>query len=525
MTSDLYQYRILILDFGSQYTQLIARRVRELGVYCQLLPADVDEQMIVNFAPSGVILSGGPESVTQSGSPRAPEIVFQLGCPVLGVCYGMQTMAVQLGGQVSAGGTGEFGRAVIQLHQPDVPLFQSVAADEFSTPDQYDVWMSHGDAVTHLPDGFTVLCSTGTTPIAGMCDQQRKFYGVQFHPEVTHTPAGITMLANFVFEICQCEASWTSAAIIEKSIADIKATVGDGHVLVALSGGVDSAVVAALIHRALGRQLTCIMVDTGLLRHNEAQSVQQVFKEQGLMHVIVVDAKTEFLNALQGVTDPEQKRKIIGTLFIRVFEREAKKLENVRWLGQGTIYPDVIESAKNHAAKGHVIKSHHNVGGLPEDMDFQLIEPLRELFKDEVRVIGKALGLPEALIHRHPFPGPGLALRIIGAITPEKVSLLQRVDKIFIDALIDCGWYGKTHQAFAVLLPVNSVAVKGDGRHYGPVVALRAVSTADFMTASWTELPYAFLAEVSLKIVNQVPEISRVVYDITGKPPATIEWE
>lgn len=524
MLKDIHYHRILILDFGSQYTQLIARRVREIGVYCELMSCDVDEQTIGNFNPHGIILSGGPETVTLSSALRAPYIVFEIGCPVLGICYGMQTMAYQLGGKVDMTAKAEFGHAELRILKPDL-LFENIE-DRISAEGVplLDVWMSHGDVVTELPPGFEATASTDNSYYAAMSDFKRRFFSLQFHPEVTHTPQGNRILTQFVKDICQCRATWTTKNIIEESVHEIRNKVGNGKVIVGLSGGVDSAVTAAIVHKAIGDQLVCMLVDTGLLRLNEADEVLRVFKKHMCVKVICVNAKERFMKALEGVLDPEEKRKIAGEQFIRVFEAEAKKL-NVNWLGQGTIYPDVIESAKTKTGKGHVIKTHHNVGGLPLKMDLQLIEPLWELFKDEVQKLGLELGLPYDLVYRHPFPGPGLAIRILGEIKAEYVDILQRADAIFIEELKKHNYYCAVSQAFAVFMPEKSVGVKGDTRHYGYVVALRAVQTVDFMTAQWAELPYEFLARVGQRIINEIKEISRVVYDITNKPPATIEWE
>ncbi len=524
MTTNIHKHKILILDFGSQYAQLIARRVREIGVYCELMPCDIDEKSIVDFAPQGIILSGGPETVTVDHTLRAPEIVFKLGCPVLGICYGMQTMALQLGGQVDTTAKAEFGYAQVRIDKSD-SLFENIQdhLSEKGVP-LLDVWMSHGDVVTRLPKGFETIASTENSPYAGMADFERHFYGLQFHPEVTHTMQGLRILANFVKNICGCEATWTSANIIEENIRDIREKVGNGKVIVGLSGGVDSAVTAAILHKAIGEQLTCVLVDTGLLRLNEADEVLRVFQKNMKVKVICVDAKDRFMKALKGASDPEEKRKIAGEQFIRVFEEEAKKLD-VKWLGQGTIYPDVIESAKTKTGKGHVIKTHHNVGGLPEKMDLKLIEPLHELFKDEVRKLGLELGLPADMLYRHPFPGPGLAIRILGEVKLDYIDILQRADAIFLEELRAHDLYDEVSQAFAVFIPMKSVGVKGDARHYGYIIALRAVKTVDFMTAHWAELPHAFLSKVSHRIINEIKAVSRVVYDVTGKPPATIEWE
>ena len=523
--ADIHAHRILILDFGAQYTQLIARRVRECGVYCEIHPWDISEQAVRRFAPRGVILSGGPESVTAEKPPRAPEVVFCLGVPVLGICYGMQTMAQQLGGQVLAGLTREFGYAELTVTGESRLL--AGLSDRIDAQGRaiLDVWMSHGDRVTQLPDGFVATAASGNAPYAGMSDERRGFYGVQFHPEVTHTLQGARILERFVREICGCDALWSVGNIIEDAIERVRAQTGEGKVLLGLSGGVDSSVVAALLHRAIGARLVCVFVDHGLLRLGEGDQVMQTFAQNLGVRVIRVDAAERFLVALKGVTDPESKRKIIGRLFIEVFEEESGKLKDVAFLAQGTIYPDVIESAGAKTGKAHVIKSHHNVGGLPAHMNLRLVEPLRELFKDEVRRLGTELGLPHAMVYRHPFPGPGLGVRILGEVRKEYADLLRRADSIFIEELRRHDLYDRTSQAFAVFLPVRSVGVMGDGRRYDYVVALRAVETIDFMTAHWARLPYDFLDEVSRRIVNEVPGISRVVYDISGKPPATIEWE
>ena len=522
---NIHAHKILILDFGSQYTQLIARRVREIGVYCEIHPWDCNEAYIEGFAPRGIILSGGPETVTLADTPRAPDRVFSLGVPVLGICYGMQTMAEQLGGKVEACSHREFGYAQVRARGHSQLLLD---IQDHATPEGHgllDVWMSHGDQVTRLPDGFKVIASTETAPIAGMADEDRRFYALQFHPEVTHTLQGQRLLSRFVTEICGCEALWTTRNIIEDSIETLRAKLGDEEVILGLSGGVDSSVVAALLHRAIGQRLTCVFVDTGLLRQNEGDQVMATFAKHMGVRVIRVNAEDRYLAELKGVTDPEQKRKIIGRLFVEIFDEEAAKLTDARWLAQGTIYPDVIESAGSKTGKAHVIKSHHNVGGLPEHMKLKLVEPLRELFKDEVRKLGLELGLPSEMIHRHPFPGPGLGVRILGEVKKEFADLLRKADAIFIEELYRHHLYDKTSQAFAVFLPVKSVGVMGDGRRYDYVVALRAVETIDFMTARWAHLPYEFLDLISRRIINEVPGISRVTYDISGKPPATIEWE
>ncbi len=522
---DIHAERILVLDFGSQYTQLIARRVRELDVYCEILPWDIADSRVREFDPRGIILSGGPESVTLDTPPRAPDIVFELGVPVLGICYGFQTMAAQLGGEVATSTRREFGYARVQVVGGS-SLLEGIEdhADEHGEP-QLDVWMSHGDRVEALPPGFEVIAATDSAPLAGMADQGRNFYALQFHPEVTHTHQGKRILHRFVRDICGCQGLWKAGNIIDDAIATVRKTVGDGRVLLGLSGGVDSSVVAALLHRAIGNQLTCVFVDTGLLRHNEGDEVMATFGEHMGVRVIRVDAAERFLSALEGVADPEDKRKIIGREFIAVFEEEGGKLEGIDFLAQGTIYPDVIESAGASTGKAHVIKSHHNVGGLPEHMRMTLVEPLRELFKDEVRQIGLELGLPYDMVYRHPFPGPGLGVRILGEVRPEYADLLREADHIFISELRAAGLYDKVSQAFAVFLPVRSVAVMGDARKYDYVIALRAVETVDFMTARWAHLPYEFLGHVSNRIINEIDGISRVTYDISGKPPATIEWE
>jgi GMP synthase (glutamine-hydrolysing) len=517
--------KILILDFGSQYTQLIARRVRECGVYCELHPYDVSDQFIRDFAPLGIILSGSPNSVTENISPRAPQAVFELGVPVLGICYGMQTMAAQLGGAVENGLVREFGYAEIRARGHS-ELLRDI--EDRHTAEGYgmlDVWMSHGDKVTQIPPNFKIIASNAATPIAGMADEARKFYALQFHPEVTHTLQGKAILSRFVHDICSLAADWNMPDYADEAIGKIRSQVGSDEVILGLSGGVDSSVAAALIHKAIGKQLTCVFVDNGLLRLNEAEQVMQTFANNLGVKVIHVDASKEFLHHLAGVSDPEQKRKIIGREFVEVFQRESEKLPNAKWLAQGTIYPDVIESAGAKTKKAHTIKSHHNVGGLPETMKLKLLEPLRELFKDEVRELGVALGLHHDMVYRHPFPGPGLGVRILGEVKKEYADLLRRADAIFIEELRIAGWYEKTSQAFAVFLPVKSVGVMGDGRTYDYVVALRAVVTSDFMTAHWAELPYNLLGKVSNRIINEVRGINRVVYDVSGKPPATIEWE
>jgi len=523
--------KILILDFGSQYTQLIARRVREAHVYCELHPWDMGEADIRAFDPAGIILSGGPNSVYEEETPKAPPVVFDLGVPVLGICYGMQTMAAQLGGKVESGKVREFGYAEIRA-QGHSKLFEGIQ-DKTNAQGHglLDVWMSHGDKVAAMPPGFSAVASNESTPIAAMADEARRYYAVQFHPEVTHTPQGKAILARFVHDICGCGQDWNMPDYIGEAVEKIRNQVGDEEVILGLSGGVDSSVAAALIHRAIGDRLTCVFVDNGLLRLNEGAQVMETFGNNLKMKVIHVDAGGEFMKHLAGVTDPEQKRKVIGREFVEVFQRESAKLEQAKWLAQGTIYPDVIESASAKTKKAHTIKSHHNVGGLPESMHLKLLEPLRELFKDEVRELGVALGLPPAMVYRHPFPGPGLGVRILGEVKREYAELLRRADAIFIEELNNTkdasgkSWYELTSQAFAVFLPVKSVGVMGDGRTYEWVVSLRAVQTQDFMTAHWAHLPYELLGKVSNRIINEVRGINRVVYDISGKPPATIEWE
>jgi len=517
--------KILILDFGAQYSQLIARRVREAKVYCELHPFDVSDSFVREFAPRGVILSGGPASVYDEATPKAPEAVFKLGIPVLGICYGMQTMAAQLGGQVENARVREFGYAELRArgHSRLLEGIQDRVNGE--QHGLLDVWMSHGDKVTALPPGFKVIASNEATPIAGMADEAHRFYGVQFHPEVTHTRQGAAILDRFVHGICGCGSDWSMPDYLGEVVGKIRREVAKEEVLLGLSGGVDSAVAAALIHRAIGAQLTCVFVDTGLLRLNERAQVMETFSRHLGVKVDLVDASERFLAALAGVADPEDKRRIIGREFVDVFQAEAKKFPKVKWLAQGTIYPDVIESAGAKTKKAHTIKSHHNVGGLPETLHLKLLEPLRELFKDEVRDLGLALGLPPEWVFRHPFPGPGLGVRILGEVRREYADLLRRADAIFIEELRSAGWYDQVAQAFAVFLPVRSVGVMGDGRTYEHVVALRAVQTSDFMTAHWAPLPHDLLAKVSNRIINEVRGINRVVYDVSGKPPATIEWE
>ena len=523
--ADIHADRILILDFGSQYTQLIARRVRELGVYCEIHPWDMSDAALGAFGARGVILSGGPASVLEAAAPAAPRRVFELGVPVLGICYGMQTMAAQLGGKVELGSVHEFGYAEIRARGHSALLRDIEDRVSAEGHGLLDVWMSHGDRVTALPPGFKLIASTRDVPMAGMADEARHLYALQFHPEVTHTTQGTRIYARFVHEICGCANAWTADHIIDDAIARVRAQVGEGRVLLGLSGGVDSSVVAALLHKAIGPQLTCVFVDHGLLRLDEGDAVMRVFAKNLGVRVIRVNAAERFLGALRGVSDPEAKRKIIGRLFIEVFDEEAAKVSGVDFLAQGTIYPDVIESAGASSGKAHVIKSHHNVGGLPAHMKLKLVEPLRELFKDEVRRIGLELGLPAEMVQRHPFPGPGLGVRILGEVTMAAADTLRKADHIFIEELRRAGWYERTSQAFAVFLPVKSVGVTGDGRRHAPVIALRAVETVDFMTARWAHLPYELLDVCARRIVNEVEGISRVVYDISGKPPATIEWE
>ncbi len=530
--------KILILDFGSQVTQLIARRVRDAGVFSEVFPFDVSDEFVRNYGAAGIILSGSGDSTLEGDSPRAPQAVFELGVPVLGICYGMQTMALQLGGAVDPGHVREFGYAEVQVHG-NSPWLEGIR--DFSNADgaaMLKVWMSHGDHVSGLPPQFALLGSTPSCPIAAMADEARRFYGIQFHAEVTHTAQGKAILGRFVHEICGCQSDWNMTDYIEEAVANIRQQVGSDEVILGLSGGVDSSVAAALIHRAIGAQLTCVFVDHGLLRLNEGDMVMDMFADHLGVKVLRIDASEQFMQHLAGVTDPEQKRKIIGREFVEVFQVEAGKLANARWLAQGTIYPDVIESA-GKGKKGHTIKSHHNVGGLPETLNLKLLEPLRELFKDEVRKLGVALGLPFDMVYRHPFPGPGLGVRILGEVKAQYADLLRRADAIFIEELRNgtmdlpdqdsetppANWYHATSQAFAVFLPVKSVGVMGDGRTYEYVVALRAVQTQDFMTAHWAHLPHALLGKVSNRIINEVRGINRVVYDISGKPPATIEWE
>jgi GMP synthase (glutamine-hydrolysing) len=517
--------KILILDFGAQYTQLIARRVREAKVYCEIHPWDVDDAFVRRFGAQGIILSGSHLSAYDEATAKAPKAAFDLGVPVLGICYGMQTMAQQLGGRVEAGTVREFGYAEVRA-RGHTKLLDGI--EDYRTAEGHGmlkVWMSHGDKVTELPAGFRLMASTDACPIAGMADESRRFYGVQFHPEVTHTRQGTKLLHRFVRDICACRGDWNMPDYVSEAVSQIKSVVKGEEVILGLSGGVDSSVAAALIHKAIGEQLTCVFVDHGLLRLDEAKQVMDTFAKHMHVKVVHVDASAQFLKALKGVADPEEKRRIIGRLFVEVFQKESSKLSQAKWLAQGTIYPDVIESAGAKTKKAQTIKSHHNVGGLPETLCLKLLEPLRELFKDEVRELGLALGLPREMVFRHPFPGPGLGVRILGEVKPEYVNLLQRADHVFIQELRSSGWYDKTSQAFAVFLPVRSVGVMGDGRTYENVVSLRAVQTSDFMTADWAPLPHELLARVSNRIINEVRGINRVTYDISSKPPATIEWE
>ena len=516
---DIHADRLLILDFGSQYTQLIARRVREHGVYSEILPCDVDPARITDFSPKGVVLSGGPESTTDAAGWTIPKEVYDLNVPILGICYGMQALAQELGGRVESSQLREFGHADLVI-EDDSSLLAGL-----SETGSLSVWMSHGDRVVELPPGFQVIGSSAHAPIAAMANDERRIYGLQFHPEVTHSEGGSEMLARFAHGICGCGREWTPENIIDDAIHEVRKQVGDGQVLLGLSGGVDSSVVAALLHEAIGDQLVCVFVDNGLLRLNEGVQVMETFAQNLGVRVIRANAEDRFLTALKGEADPERKRKIIGRTFIEVFEEEAAKLSDVRFLAQGTIYPDVIESAGAASGKAHVIKSHHNVGGLPEDMRMELVEPLRELFKDEVRILGVTLGLPPSMVYRHPFPGPGLGVRILGEVHKRSADILRKADHIFIEELRKADLYDKVSQAFAVFLPVNSVGVVGDQRRYAPVVALRAVETIDFMTARWAHLPYEFIERVSGRIINEIEDVSRVVYDVSSKPPATIEWE
>lgn len=520
-----HEQRLLILDFGSQYTQLIARRVREAGVYCEIHPYDMSDDAIKAFRPMGFILSGGPESVTLEQTPRAPQLVFEMGLPVLGICYGMQTMAAQLGGEVGGSEKKEYGYAQVSVLGSSVLLHGIVDGYDKDDKPVLDVWMSHGDRVDRLPEGFVAIAGTPSAPLAAIANDEKKFFGLQFHPEVTHTQQGKEIIERFTHEICGCESLWTPGNIIDDIVDTVRKDVGDDEVILGLSGGVDSSVVAALLHKAIGDQLTCIFVDNGLLRLHEGDQVMETFAEHMGVKVIRIDAEDRFLDKLEGEGDPEQKRKIIGNMFIEIFEEEAAKVKNGKWLAQGTIYPDVIESAQVKHGKAHVIKSHHNVGGLPEHMKLKLLEPLRELFKDEVRRLGDALGLPHKMVYRHPFPGPGLGVRILGEVKKEYADILRQADAIYMEELYRHDLYDKTSQAFTVFLPVKSVGVVGDARAYEYVVAIRAVETVDFMTANWAQIPYDVLGIISSRIINEVRGISRVVYDISGKPPATIEWE
>jgi GMP synthase (glutamine-hydrolysing) len=517
---DIHSEKILILDFGSQYTQLIARRVREAHVYCELHPFDMELSAIREYAPRGIILSGGPKSVYDHEAPAVEEALFELGVPVLGICYGMQLLARHYGGRVVPAGKREYGHAELTAAGNPGPLFEG-----FFVEDKSPVWMSHGDHVEQIPANFEIVATTDNAPVAAIQDLSRNLYGVQFHPEVNHTPRGEMIIDTFVRKICNCKGQWTPGHIIEDAVSRIRRQVHSDQVVLGLSGGVDSSVAAALIHRAVGDQLTCVFVDNGLLRLAEGDQVVATFTENMGVKVVRVDAEDRFLSALQGVTDPERKRKIIGNLFIEIFEEEASRITNATWLAQGTIYPDVIESAGGKTGKAHSIKSHHNVGGLPEFMKLKLLEPLRELFKDEVRAIGEELGLPRQMVWRHPFPGPGLGVRILGEVKKEYADILRHADAIYIDELYANGYYDKISQAFAVFLPVKSVGVMGDGRTYEYVVSLRAVETKDFMTADWTKLPYELLSRISSRIINEVRGVNRVVYDISSKPPSTIEWE
>jgi len=522
---NIHNDKILILDFGSQYTQLIARRIREIGVYCELLPYNVSPHFIEKFKPNGIILSGGPDTVNHAGSARAPDIVFKLNVPILGICYGMQIMAVQLGGDANSAEKAEFGFAQVRARNKS-ELLRDIN-DEINAAGHgfLDVWMSHGIEVSTLPKDFKLIASTDNCPIAGFENEKKHYYGLQFHPEVTHTKQGKAILERFVTSICKCKKNWTTENIIDSILNKIKDQVGDNKVLLGLSGGVDSSVLAALLQQAIDDQLTCVFVDNGLLRFNEGDEVMKTFTENMGVKVIRVDSQQYFYEKLSNENDPENKRKIIGSAFIDIFKQEAQKLKDIKLLAQGTIYPDVIESAGAASGKAKVIKSHHNVGGLPENMQFELVEPLKELFKDEVRTIGVKLGLPEKMLYRHPFPGPGLGVRIIGQVKEEYVDILKQADRIYIEELNKHDLYNKVDQAFAVFLPVKSVGVTGDERRYDYVIALRAVETVDFMTARWARLPYDFLDYISNRIMNEIPRVSRVVYDISGKPPSTIEWE
>ena len=522
---NIQHHKILILYFGSQYTQLIARRVREIGVYCELVPYDINKHFIKKFSPNGIILSGGPDTVTEDNSAKIPQIVFDLNIPILGICYGMQTMAVQLGGSAKNANKSEFGFAKVRARNHSKLLDDINDYKNSNGHGMFDVWMSHGIEVTKLPPGFELIASTDNCPIAGFANETKKYYGLQFHPEVTHTKKGIKILERFITVICKCDQKWTTENIIDDLLQKIKSQVGQQKVLLGLSGGVDSSVVAVLLNKAIGEQLTCVFVDNGLLRLNEGDQVMHTFKENLGVKVIRVDCQEYFFKKLIKENDPERKRKIIGNSFIEIFDKEAQKLKDINFLAQGTIYPDVIESAGASSGKAKIIKSHHNVGGLPKEMKFNLVEPLKELFKDEVRNIGVSLGLPKKMLYRHPFPGPGLGVRVLGSVKQEFVDILRQADYIFMEELMRFNLYDSVNQAFAVFLPVKSVGVTGDERRYEYVIALRAVETIDFMTAIWAKLPYDFLDHVSNRIMNEIKHVSRVVYDISGKPPSTIEWE
>ncbi|WWO95380.1 MAG: glutamine-hydrolyzing GMP synthase [Candidatus Dasytiphilus stammeri] len=526
MVKDIHKDKILIMDFGSQYTKLIARRLRELGVYCELSTWNLTEKQIYNFNPNGIILSGGPNSTLDSTSPQVPTYVFKIGCPILGICYGMQTMALQLGGKVEQTDKREFGYAQVKI------INKSLLTDKIQDNFHYnklpllDVWMSHGDQVIQVPSNFVIIGVTNLCPIAIMADEKRQFYGVQFHPEVTQTKSGQRLLKNFIYKICKCEGNWTPVEILKDIENKLYHKVGNckSHVILGFSGGVDSCVTAILLNRIIGNRLTCIFIDNGLLRLNEANEVMELFKDFFGLNIIYIQAEQIFLSALAGITDPEEKRKIIGGLFLDIFNQEAKKLYKVKWLAQGTIYPDIIESSLV-GSEAHMIKSHHNVGGLPKQIPFDLIEPLKELFKDEVRQIGLELNIPYKILYRHPFPGPGLGVRILGEIKKEYCDLLRQADAIFLEELYNSGLYYKVSQAFAIFIPVRSVGIMGDIRNYDWVISLRAIKTVDFMTASWVHLPYNLLGHIANRIINEVKGISRVVYDISSKPPSTIEWE